>query len=415
MNEHDTVIIGGGHAGLTMSYYLSQAGREHVVLERGKVGDRWRSERWDSFCFQFPNWTIELPGYKYQCDDPDAFAPGHEVVRFLDGYADFIKAPVRCGVNVTSLEQTADSRRYLLKTNSATIKAANVVIATGPFQFPAIPPVSAQLPGDLLQVHSSKYRNSDQLPSGAVLVVGSGSSGGQIADELIASGRHVYLSVGRHRRVPRRYRGRDYVGWTSAMGLLDQTIDMLPSPEAKNWPLPLLTGVHGGYDLDLRRMAADGATLLGHLQSVAGNTLVIAPDLKESLANANGWYTDFKKAVDDYVIKTGIDIPKETELVENVAEPNEVSNPILEVDLKIAEIASIVWATGFRNNFDWIKLPIFDETGDPVHRRGVTSLPGIYFLGLKWLYKRKSYFLVMAGPAEDALYIAEHITGKPRG
>lgn len=178
MNEQiDTVIIGGGHAGLTMSYSLSQLGREHVILERGRVGERWRSERWDSFCFQFPNWTIELPGYKYQCDNPDAFAPGHEVVRFLDGYADFINAPVRCGVDVTSLERTNNSSRYLLSTNSGAIEAANVVIATGPYQLPVIPTMSAHVPKNILQVHSNAYRNAGQFPPGAVLVVGSGASG----------------------------------------------------------------------------------------------------------------------------------------------------------------------------------------------------------------------------------------------
>jgi putative flavoprotein involved in K+ transport len=409
MERIDTVIIGGGHAGLTMSYFLSQVGREHVILERGRVGERWRSERWDSFCFQFPNWTIELPGYKYQCDDSDAFAPGHEVVRFLDGYADSIDAPVRCGVNVTSVEQVSRTGQYLIHTQDRMIEARNIVIATGPFQFPAVPPLSAQLPSDLFQVHSSKYRNTKQLPSGAVLVVGSGSSGGQIADELIESGRRVYFSVGRHRRVPRRYRGRDYVWWSSAMGLFDQRVDTLPSVEAKNWPLPLLTGVNGGYDLELRRMAAGGATLLGHLRSVAGNTLGIAGDLKDTLEKAGVWFTDLKKSVDDYVTETGMDVPKENPVAEGLAEPEEVSNPILELDLKAAGIASIVWATGFRNNFGWVKLPIFDATGDPVHRRGVTSLPGIYFLGLRWLYKRKSFFLIMGGPAEDAAYIAEHI------
>ena len=415
MNERiDTVVIGGGHAGLTMSYFLSQLGREHVILERRRVGERWRSERWDSFCFQFPNWTIELPGYKYQCDDPEAFASGHELVRFLDGYAEFINAPVRSGVEVTSLERGPNPGRYLLETKDGTIEAANIVIATGPFQNPAIPPLSAQLPPDLFQVHSSKYRNPEQLRSGGVLVVGSGSSGGQIADELIESGCRVYFSVGRHRRVPRRYRGRDYVWWSSAMGLFEQRVDALPSGEAKNFPLPLLTGVNGGYDLDLRRMAAAGATLLGHLQSVAGNTLGIAGDLKDTLAKADVWFTDLKKSVDNYVTKTGMDVPKESPVAEGLAEPKELSNPILELDLKAAGIASIVWATGFRNNFDWVKLPIFDATGDPFHRRGVTNFPGVYFLGLRWLYKRKSFFLIMGGPAEDAAYIAEHIKAREK-
>jgi putative flavoprotein involved in K+ transport len=216
----ETVIIGGGHGGLTMSYSLSQLGLEHVILERGRVGERWRSERWDSFHFQFPNCTIELPGFKYQCDDPDAFAPGREVVRFLDGYAALIKAPVRCGVTVTSLEQSSRVRRYLIRTRNDPIEAGTVVIATGPFQQLAVPAIGAAVPADIFEVDSTKYRNPDQLPPGAILVVGSGLSGCQITEDLTQSGRRVYLSVGRHRRVPRRYRGRDFGWWGSTIGRL---------------------------------------------------------------------------------------------------------------------------------------------------------------------------------------------------
>jgi len=408
----ETVIIGGGHAGLTMSYFLSQLGQEHVILERGRVGERWRSERWDSFHFQFPNWTIELPGFKYQCDDPDAFAPGHEVVRFLDGYAVFIKAPMRCGVAVASLEQGSRAGRYLIQTQDGTIEATNVVIATGPFQLPAIPPVRVQVPPDLFQVHTSKYRNSDQLPSGAVLIVGSGSSGCQIAEDLTQGGRRVYLSVGRHRRVPRRYRGRDFGWWGSIMGVWDHTVDMLPSPQAKNDPVPLLTPANGGHDVDLRRMATDGVTLLGRLQAISGSRLIIADDLKKNLVEGDLRFTDYKKSVDNYVSKTGLDAPAETSSDNGVAEPDEVLRPILEIDLKAAGISSIVWATGFRYDLDWVKLPVFDDAGEPVHQRGVTILPGIYFLGIRWLYKRKSHFMLKAGPAEDAAYIAEHIKTK---
>jgi putative flavoprotein involved in K+ transport len=255
MNEKiETVISGAGHAGLTMSYYLSQLGREHVILEAGRVAERWRSERWDSFFFQFPNWTIELPGYKYECDDPKGFVPGSEIVRFVQNYADFLKAPVHSGIRVTSLEQLA-RRNYVLKSEAAVIEAANVVIATGQYQKPAVPQISADFFRDILQIHSSSYRNPDQLPPGAVLVVGAGSSGCQIAEDLNQAGRQVYLSVGRHFRVPRRYRGRDYGYWKLVMGGWDRTVDSLPSPTAKNAPLPVLTGFNGGHDVDFSRMA----------------------------------------------------------------------------------------------------------------------------------------------------------------
>ena len=308
----ETAIIGGGHAGLTMSYSLSQLGLEHVILERGQVGERWRSERWDSFHFQFPNWTIELPGSKYQCDDPDAFAPGHEVVRFLDGYAAFIKAPMRCGVAVTSLEQGSRESRYLIHTQNGTIESGNVVIATGPFQRPAIPPLSAQVPPDLFQVDSTKYRHPDQLPPGAILVVGAGASGCQITEDLIQSGRHVYLSVGRHRRLPRRYRGHDFAWWGGPLGSWEQSVDTLPSPQAKNDPGPLLTPANGGHDVDLRHMAAHGVTLLGRLQAITGSKLIIADDLQKNLADGDLRFTDYKKLVDEYVSKAGLTCPEET-------------------------------------------------------------------------------------------------------
>lgn len=198
------------------------------------------------------------------------------------------------------------------------------------------------------------------------------------------------------------------------MGVLDQTVDTLPSPEAKNWPLPLLTPAGGGHDLDLRRMAADGVTLLGHLKLISGTRFIIAPDLKESLANGDRWFTDHKRLVDEYVIKTSMAVSEESQSLRDMAEPKEVSNPISELDLKTSGITSIIWATGFRYDLDWVKLPIFNDTGDPVHRRGVTSFPGIYFLGLRWLYKRKSFFLIMSGPAEDAAYLAEHIKAREK-
>ena len=410
--EHvETVIIGSGHAGLTMSYYLSQLGREHVILERGRVGERWCSERWDSFHFQFPNWTIEAPGYKYQCDNPEDFAPGREIVRFIQDYATYIKAPTRCGVEVTSLERVADSGRYLVTTNSGTIEASNVVIATGPYQRAAIPAMSSDVPRNIFQVHSSAYRNPNQLPPGAVLIIGSGASGCQIADDLQQSGRQVYLSVGRHSRTPRRYRGKDFAYWGAALKRPEQIVDTVPVNLRKGAEV-LLTGVNGGYDVDLRSMAARGIVLLSHSQGIKDGNLMLADDMEQCLAKGDESFASFKKSVDEYVTTNGLDVSEEQESEISPSSRKDLSSPVSYLNLKDAGIGAIVWASGFRYEFDWVKLPIFDHGGEPVHRRGVTQLPGVYFLGLRWLYKRKSAFLLRAGPSEDAAYLAEQILGR---
>ena len=404
----ETVVIGGGHAGLTMSHYLSQLGREHLVLERGRVAERWSSERWDSFCFQFPNWTIELPGYKYQCDNPEEFAPGREIVRFVQDYATFIKAPTRCGVEVTSLERTLKTGRYLCRTNNGAIETANVVIATGPYQRAAIPAMSSDVPKHILQLHSSGYRNSNQLPPGAVLVVGSGASGCQIADDLQQSGRQVYLSVGRHSRVPRRYRGKDFSYWGAALKRPEQIVDTVPLNLRKGSEV-LVTGVNGGYDVDIRSMAARGVVLLGHSQGIKDGDIILADDLEQHIAKGDESFGNFKKSVDEYVTKAGLEAPEEQDLEVSANITKEISNRVSHLNLKDAGVSAIVWASGFRYDFDWIKLPILDDGGEPSHRRGVTQIPGIYLLGLRWLYKRRSSFLLRSGPAEDAAYLAEQI------
>jgi putative flavoprotein involved in K+ transport len=314
-------------------------------------------------------------------------------------------------VEVTSLEQAADSGRYLLTTNNGTIEAADVVIATGPYQRAVIPAMNSDVSKNIFQVHSSVYRNPSQLPSGAVLVVGSGASGCQIADDLQQSGRQVYLSVGRHSRTPRRYRGKDFAYWGATLKRPEQIVDMVPVTLRKGAEV-LLTGANGGYDVDLRSMAARGIILLGHLQGISDGDLMLADDLKENLAKGDESLENFKKAVDDYVAKAGLEAPEvqTSEVSPNI--PKEVSSPVLHLNLTDAGVSAIVWASGFRCDFDWIKLPIFDDGGEPVHRRGVTELPGIYFLGLRWLYKRKSAFLLRAGPAEDAAYLAEQIIAR---
>jgi putative flavoprotein involved in K+ transport len=419
VEQVETVIIGGGHAGLTMSYFLSQRGLEHVVLERGRVAERWRSERWDSFCFQFPNSTIELPGYKYQSEDPDGFVPGREIVRFIQEYANFIKAPVRYGVDVTALDRSSNSTRYLLRTNAGAIEASNVVLATGQGQKGVIPPFSSDVPNDIRQLHSSGYRNSGELPPGAVLVVGSGASGFQIAEDLHHNSRKVYICVGRHRRLARRYRGRDYAWWALALGHYEhRRPDVMATSQngASIPPGPLLTGVNGGYEADFRELASKGIVLMGRLKAVRGARLGLAPDLEENLVKGEEWLANYKKSVDDYVAKNKLNIPEEsTPVNSSPSQEGSASTPILELDLRAAGITSIIWATGFGNDYDWLKLPLLDERGEPLHERGVTQFPGIYFLGLRWLYKRKSGFLSFGGPAEDATYLAEQIATRHSG
>jgi putative flavoprotein involved in K+ transport len=403
----ETVIVGGGQAGLALSYFPGQLGREHVVLERGRVAERWRSERWDSLTLLAPNWTAPMPGHAFP-GDRDVFASRDEVVRFLDGYASTIRAPVRCGVGVTALRAKPGTERLVVETDHASLEAVNVVVATGPFQEPILPAFAASLPPELVQVTSSRYTNPAQLPPGPVLVVGSATSGCQIVEDLQGAGRRVYLSVGSHRRAVRRYRGRDISTWAYP-ALIEVTVDSLPSPEARRRPGLLWTGVNGGHDIDLRRYAREGVVLLGHLQGYEDEKLFLAADLEENLAKGDEALAALLKVCDEYIRKMGIDAPEEPP--RDPGRPPPIpSDGTRELDLRGAGIVAVVWATGFRCDFRWIDLPIFDERGEPVHRRGVTTIPGLSFLGLQWLYKRKSSFFY--GLEEDAAYLAEHIAAR---
>jgi putative flavoprotein involved in K+ transport len=306
-----------------------------------------------------------------------------------------------------------------MRTSAGDIEANNVVLATGQRQKGIIPAISSDVPKDIRQVHSSGYRNAGALPPGAVLVVGSGASGFQIAEDLHQHGRQVYICVGRHRRLARRYRGRDYALWALELGMYERRRGDLPAPSrngASIPPGPLLTGVNGGYEADVRELAAKGIVLLGRLKAVKGATLALAPDLEENLAKGDEWLANYKKSVDDYIAKNKLNIPEEG-LPANPSPSldGRPSEPILELDLRAARITSIIWATGFGNEYGWLKLPILDERGEPMHERGVTKFPGIYFVGLRWLYKQKSGFLSFGGPAEDAAYLAEQIAARQNG
>jgi putative flavoprotein involved in K+ transport len=403
VTEHvETLIVGGGQAGLAMSHMLSRLDRQHLVLERGKLGERWRSERWDGLRFQFPNWSVRLPDFPFPCSEPDGFATSAEIVCYLEAYADLVRPPMRCGVAVTGLRRDEGGNGFCAQTSDGLIGASNVVIATGPYQRPVIPNVLAD-DCKLFQVHASAYKAPEQLPAGAVLIVGSGASGAQIAEELSRAGRKVYLSVGRHKRMPRRYRGHDLMWWLAEMG-----IDRTPvEKRGADATLPLITGAYGGHTIDFRNFAEQGITLLGRLRSGHGRTLEFADDLGQSIAYGDAAYHAFLDMVDAHVEQRKMNLPAEPAARAKLPDPPCVSTPIQHLDSRYAGLGSVIWATGYTFDFGWIDVPVLDANGVPRHEHGVALVPGIYFLGLPWLSKMNSSFL--SGVGEDAARIAEHI------
>ncbi len=401
----DTIIIGGGQAGLATSYYLSKQGREHLVREQAaQAGNAWRNDRWDSFALLTPNWSFQLPGAPYQGPAPDSFMPRDEIVATFEQYVQRFELPVQYGVRVRSVAQEGSG--YRVESDDGSFEARSVVVATGLFQRPKLPAFAAELSSRITQLHSGQYRNPSALPSGAVLVVGSGQSGAQIAEELYFSGRKVYLCVSGAGRAPRRYRGKDVYEWLHLSGFLDRTVDMLPSPKAKFSANPHLSSREGGRTLNLHQFARDEVTLLGRIQAGSGNRVHLARDLKENLAKADQFEAEIVKLVEGYIQRVGLQAPEETlPVLRDGFEGEETT----ELDLRTAGIGSIIWAMGYRFDFDMVKLPIFDGDGYPMQQRGVTGYPGLYFVGLPWLHKQKSGLLV--GMGEDAQYIAEQIGG----
>jgi len=404
----ETLIIGGGQGGLATSYYLQQMGRENIVLEKAaQAGNVWRKDRWDSFTLLTPNWAFCLPGAEYQGTEPDGYMLKDEIVRRFEQYVERFDLPVHTNETVTKLEKDEGGLGYLVTTEDLCYRANNVVVATGLYQQPKIPMFSQNLPPEILQLHSGAYRNSSQLPQGAVLVVGSGQSGCQIAEELYQSGRKVYLSIGKSGRVPRRYRGKDVYRWMQIVGVLDQTVDQLPSPLAKFEANPHVSGRGGGHSLNLHQFARNGVVLLGHIKGVEGQKIGFNPDRNESLAKSDDFETKLIKRIDGFIEKQALNAPLESlPAMKDGFETAETTG----LDVKKAGITSIIWANGYQFDFSMVKLPIFDGNGYPIQTRGVTSFPGIYFVGLPWLYKFKSGHLV--GVAEDAEYVAEAIANR---
>jgi putative flavoprotein involved in K+ transport len=409
--EIDTIVVGGGQAGLTMSWYLRQSGREHVVLERrDSLGGGWQ-DRWDAFRLVTPNWAASLPGYAYDGDDPDGFMPRDEIAGRIARYAALVDAPVVLQTAVQRLERRTDGRPgFRLMTSRGAIEADRVVVAAGGFHAPRIPPAGASLAERVTQLHSHAYRSEAALPPGGVLVVGSGQSGVQIAEELHEAGRHVHLSVGRCGRVPRRYRGSDIFHWLKELatrghefGTPLPTVDKLPDPRLRFAGNPHLSGHKGGHDTNLRQFAADGITLVGHLEGADGERVTVAPDLAANLQFADGFFEErMKEGVDTFIERAGIDAPPDDRQSFDY-EPPEVD----QLDLAREGISTVIWTSGYRLDFGWIDLPILDAQGAPRNVRGVTEVPGLYFLGLPWMHDQSSATLF--GVGRDGAHLAEQM------
>jgi len=396
-----TLVIGAGQAGVAMSEHLNRNDVEHLVLERGRIAERWRSMRWDSLVTNGPAWHDRFPNMDFP-GSADAFVPKERVADYFEAYARKYDAPIRCGVDVTSVERLEGRPGFRIETSDGVIEARNVVAATGPFQKPNIPPIVPKEAG-VHQMHSSDYRNPKQLPEGAVLVVGAGSSGVQIAEELMRSGRKVYLSVGPHDRPPRAYRGRDFVWWLGVLGKWDGQ----PQTQGTEHVTIAVSGARGGETIDFRRLAAQGMVLVGMTGAYNKGKLSFAHDLARNLDRGDQNYLSLLDEADAFVARNGLDLPEEPEARLLGPAVDCVTNPLVELDLMGAGVTTIIWATGFISDYSWMKVNAFDEAGRPKHLRGVSPEKGIYFLGLPWLSGRGSSFIW--GVWHDAKHLADHI------
>ncbi len=406
-SSHEVVIIGGGQAGLSASWQLTQRGIEHVVLEQHDVGYAWREERWDSFCLVTPNWQCALPGHPYAGPDPHGFMGRDEIVRYISGFAASFDAPVRAGVRVLSL-RSSEAGGYAIHTSDGEFRARQVVVCTGGYHDAIIPGCASRLDPAIRQIQAAHYRNPNSLPEGAVLVVGTGQSGCQIAEDLHLAGRKVHLCVGEAPRVARRYRGRDVVDWLHRMGYYDMPVEQHPLREGvRDKTNHYVTGRDGGRDIDLRKRALEGMQLYGRLLDMQGSTVSVAEDLARNLDSADAVNQSIKTSIDQW-IENRVEAPAEAPYLPPWSPARERSS----IDCAGSGITGVVWCIGFRMNFGWIEAPVFDARGAPRHHRGVTEQEGLYFLGLPWLHSWGSGR--MSGVARDSEYLASEIEKRRR-
>ena len=411
----DTVVVGAGQAGLGVSYYLQQNGRKHIVFEQGRIGESWLSQRWDSFTLNTPNFMNVLPGFQYNGSEPDGFWRPDELVHYFQRYTEHFHLPVRTGVAVVSVEQSEDQAYFFVRSGTdgqgeGSVTCRSVVISSGGQQTPKLPAIRSRLPGDIVHVHTADYRSAALLPPGAVVVVGSGQSGCQIAEDLLSAGRTVYLCTSKVGRAPRRYRGRDIFEWWIDMKFFDVTFASLEDKAISRAALPHVSGLgRHGHTVSLQYLARQGAVILGRLLDIEESHLVLNDDAAAHVHFADEFSRKIKDDIDAYLAHAGITPPPIEADPADVPDPQaECASPLQRLNLREAKVSSVIWATGFTSDFSWIHLPVLDAAGRPIHQRGISPVRGLYFIGLPWLSSRKSG--IIYGIDEDAHYIADAIS-----
>ena len=414
MTTLDTVIVGAGQAGLGVSYFLQRDGRQHIVFERGRIGESWLSQRWDSFKLNTPNFMNVLPGLHYDGSEPDGFWRPDELVHYFQRYVEHFPLPVRTGVTVVSVEQSEDEEHFIVKTKTngqreESVTSRSVVIASGVLQTPKFPATRSRLPHDIAQLHTADYRSATALPPGAIIIVGSGQSGCQIAEDLLSAGRTVYLCTSKVGRAPRRYRGRDLLEWWVDMKFLDVTFASLEDKAISRAPQPQVSGLgRYGHTVSLQYLARQGAVILGRLLDIEGSRLILSDEAAAHVHFADEFSQRLKDGIDAYLAQAGITLPPLEDDPADVPDPQaECVSPLRRLNLCEAKVSTVIWATGFTADFSWIHLPVLDAEGKPLHQRGISPVRGLYFIGFPWLSSRKSG--IIYGIEEDAHYIADAI------